>query len=68
MVDERRNETELGAAEPESDVLEPVLHEEGHAVAVLEAGAEEHVRHAVRVGLLESIFETSVLAEIFMDI
>ena len=37
----------LGTAEPEPNVLGPVLHEERHTVAVPEAGADEEVGHPV---------------------
>ena len=49
-VDESGNEADLGEAEPDGDVLGPVLHEERDAVAALEALARrEEVGHAIAV-------------------
>ena len=49
-VDEGRNEADLGEAEPDGDVLGPVLHEERDAVTALEALAwREEVGDAIAV-------------------
>ena len=48
-VDEGGHEADLGAAQPEPDILRPVLHEQRHAVPVLEPGPEQEVRQLVAV-------------------
>ena len=50
-VDEGGNDTNLGAAQPDADILGPVLHEERYAVSGLVAQPEEEVRDAVAVVL-----------------
>ena len=58
-VDESRHHPDLSAAQPEANVLQSVLHEESHAVSVLEAGREEEVCQlvAVLVKLQNTTFE-----------
>ena len=46
-VDQGGDDADLGAAQPEPDVLRAVVHEESDAVAGLEPAPEEEVRHAV---------------------
>ena len=48
-VDEGGHEADLGAAQPQPDILRPVLHEQRHAVPVLEPGPEQEVRQLVAV-------------------
>ena len=48
-VDEGGHDADLGAAQPQPDVLRLVLHEERHAVAVAEPRGEEIVRQSVAV-------------------
>ena len=50
-VDEGRDDTDLGAAQPDADVLGSVLHEERHAITGLVAQPEKEVRDAVAVVL-----------------
>ena len=48
-VDEGGHEADLGAAQPQPDVLRPVLHEQRHTVPVLEPGVQEEVGQLVAV-------------------
>ena len=48
-VDEGGHDADLGAAQPQPDVLWPVLHEQRHALPVLEAGLEKEVSKLVAV-------------------
>ena len=50
-VDESGHDTNLGAAQPDADILGPVLHEERYAVAGLVAQPEKEVRDTVAVVL-----------------
>ena len=50
-VNEGRDDTDLGAAQPDADVLGSVLHEERHAITGLVAQPEKEVRDAVAVVL-----------------
>ena len=48
-VDEGGHQAHLGAAQPQPDVLWPVLHEQRHTLPVLEAGPEKEVSKLVAV-------------------
>ena len=48
-IDEGGHDADLGAAQPQPDVLRLVLHEERHAVAVAEPRGQEIVRQPVAV-------------------
>ena len=50
-VDEGGHDTNLGAAQPDADILGSVLHEERYAVSGLVAQPEEEVRDAIAVVL-----------------
>ena len=63
-VDEGGDEADLGAAQPQPDVLGPVLHEQRHAVPMLEPGIEEEVSQLVAILIKLQRTEKAVLLHI----
>lgn len=64
-VDERCLDADLGHAQPQTDVLRAVLHEQSHHVALPEAALVQQVGHAV--GVLVQLPEAPPLARALKD-